>query len=229
MAYTPVGWKNYPSKDTPLSAENLKKMDDGILENSNNIENIKVKNAELEGKCNSLSTEVATLKKSVSDGKKSVADAITAKGVSTAADATFAVMAANIGTMADKKYNAGVTAADGRVNSSSASYQSGRTQGQNDVKGSPNSYGLYTSSQYSSYGTQRYNAGYSAGQSAAVPNVKTGKVTTAANCYASISTGLSKVYGIGVTNCDGRVSSISASGVSSSEPYVTVSWIAVGK
>ncbi len=37
-----------------------------------------------------------TLKKSVADGKASIASAITAKGVSTAADAAFATMAANI-------------------------------------------------------------------------------------------------------------------------------------
>lgn len=42
-------------------------------------------------------TEVDTLKKSVSDGKTSVANAITAKGVQTATDATFATMAENIG------------------------------------------------------------------------------------------------------------------------------------
>lgn len=49
-------------------------------------------------------------------------------------------------------YNSGVSAADDRVNTSSASYASGyasgRTQGQNDVKNSPNSYGLYTKTQY---------------------------------------------------------------------------------
>ena len=38
-------------------------------------------------------------------------------------------------------------------------YSAGRTQGQNDVKGSPNSYGLYTAAQY----TANYNAGYNAG------------------------------------------------------------------
>lgn len=37
-----------------------------------------------------------TLKKSVSDGKTTVANAITAKGVTTATDATFATMAGNI-------------------------------------------------------------------------------------------------------------------------------------
>ena len=43
-----------------------------------------------------VQTEVADLKKSVSDGKTLVATAITDKGVDTAADATFAVMAANV-------------------------------------------------------------------------------------------------------------------------------------
>lgn len=42
-------------------------------------------------------TEAEELKKSVSDGKKMVADAITEKGVTTAADAVFATMATNIG------------------------------------------------------------------------------------------------------------------------------------
>lgn len=41
-------------------------------------------------------------------------------------------------------------------------YSSGRTQGQNDVKGSPNSYGLYNKTQYDN----NYNSGYSAGQNA---------------------------------------------------------------
>lgn len=41
--------------------------------------------------------EIYNLKNSVSDGKKSVATAITAKGVTTAADASFATMATNIG------------------------------------------------------------------------------------------------------------------------------------
>ncbi len=44
-------------------------------------------------------TEVDTLKKSVSDGKSAVASAITAKGIATAADAAFSIMAANIGKL----------------------------------------------------------------------------------------------------------------------------------
>lgn len=43
--------------------------------------------------------ELEDVKKSVSDGKTAVANAITAKGVTTATDATFATMAANIGAI----------------------------------------------------------------------------------------------------------------------------------
>lgn len=45
------------------------------------------------------------------------------------------------------------------------SYNSGRTQGRNDVTGSPGSYGLYTKSQYDN----NYNSGYNNGKSAAYP------------------------------------------------------------
>lgn len=43
-----------------------------------------------------VNESINTLKKSVSDGKSSIASAITAKGVTTAADATYDTMAANI-------------------------------------------------------------------------------------------------------------------------------------
>lgn len=93
--------------------------------------------------------------KSVSDGKSTVASAITAQGVSTAADAEFATMATNIVSAGTNKYNAG------------------RQQGRADVTAAPNHYSLYTSAQYASYGTQRYNNGYNAGVAAgknAVPS-----------------------------------------------------------
>ncbi len=47
------------------------------------------------------------LKKSVSDGKSSIASAITDQGVTTAADAAYATLATNITSVADKKYNVG--------------------------------------------------------------------------------------------------------------------------
>lgn len=56
-----------------------------------------------------LSTNVDVLKKSVSDGKQTVANAITGQGVNTAADATFATMAKNITTAGTNRYNAGVS------------------------------------------------------------------------------------------------------------------------
>lgn len=58
--------------------------------------------------------ELSELKKSVSDGKKSVAEAITDKGIITATDAVFATMADNIGqisTLATETADATATAA----------------------------------------------------------------------------------------------------------------------
>ena len=55
-------------------------------------------------------TSLLDLKKSVSDGKSSIASAITAQGVTTASDAAFSTMATNIGTAATNKYNAGANA-----------------------------------------------------------------------------------------------------------------------
>lgn len=57
-----------------------------------------------------IDEEITELKKSVSDGKTLVANAITGQGVTTASSATFTTMATNINTVATNKYNAGVTA-----------------------------------------------------------------------------------------------------------------------
>ncbi len=57
----------------------------------------------LQGEVDEINSNMNALKKSVADGKKSVASAISAKGISTATDATFAVMAANIGKIVTKK------------------------------------------------------------------------------------------------------------------------------
>lgn len=53
-----------------------------------------------------LDVVIEELKKSVSDGKSAVAGAITAKGVNTASDATFAQMATNIGAIKKGSGNA---------------------------------------------------------------------------------------------------------------------------
>ena len=40
MAYTRVNWEDLPSTDTPINAENLNKMDEGIYNNSSNVGNL---------------------------------------------------------------------------------------------------------------------------------------------------------------------------------------------
>lgn len=57
-------------------------------------------------------------------------------------------------------------------------YGAGRAQGQNDVTGSPGSYGLYTKSQYDTNWNNGYNSGYSAGASAKTSKISSGHYTT---------------------------------------------------
>jgi len=57
-----------------------------------------------------LETEIDTLKNSVSDGKTAVANAITGKGITTATNATFQTMAANISKISTGADVSGVTA-----------------------------------------------------------------------------------------------------------------------
>ena len=60
-------------------------------------------------------------------------------------------------------------------------YNNGRTQGQNDVKGNPNGYGLYTQQQYD----QNYTNGYNAGKTATKQvSVRTFISSHAWQCYA---------------------------------------------
>ena len=120
--------------------------------------------------------------KSVSDGKKTVASAITAQGVNTAADAEFATMAENIGTVGTNKYNGG------------------RTQGQNDVKNNPNSYGLYTKAQYDAnkvtYKSGNYNTGLN-GETWRSTSFDTGFSSITAiqiNCYNNEGNGYSNNF-----------------------------------
>ena len=100
-----------------------------------------VGNEPLETTAKTLSGGINELKKSVSDGKKKVAEAITGIGVATPADADFATMATNITTAGANAgsngytngYNKGVTDADNRANASSANYKAGYNAGKNSV------------------------------------------------------------------------------------------------
>ena len=103
-----------------------------------------VGNSTLETTAKTLSGGINELKKSVSDGKKLLADTITKNGVSTAGDATFKTMADNIDTIAsnansasadsyNKGYAQGVTDADNRTNVNSANYKAGYSAGASSV------------------------------------------------------------------------------------------------
>lgn len=109
-------------------------------------------------------------------------------------------MAENIGTVGINKYN------------------SGRTQGQNDVKNNPNGYGFYTQSQYN----DNYNNGYNAGKSTNY-NVKQGSVNVGAadeNFHTiTIDTRLSsilyyQVKGYVLNNDNGNANNIISSNIS---------------
>ena len=133
-------------------------------------------------KIKGLESSINELKKAVSDGKSKVAAAVTAKGVKTAADASFDTIAGNISSMAELQYNAGITFADGRVNADSANYKggysAGYSKGVSDADGrvntnSANYKGGYNKGVSDADGRVNtnsanykggYNAGYSAGQ-----------------------------------------------------------------
>ena len=111
-------------------------------------------------KIKGLESSINELKKAVSDGKSKVAAAVTAKGVKTAADASFDTIAGNISSMAELQYNTGITFADGRVNADSANYKGGYSAGYS--KGVSDADGRVNTNSANYKGG--YSAGYSAGQ-----------------------------------------------------------------
>ncbi len=109
-----------------------------------------------------LTKSIEGINQSFRDGCSVISNACKGQGVAPASNSPSHISAA-IAAIASSKYNAGVAAADARANPASANWQNGRSQGQADVTGSPNSYGLYTQAQYNAH----YNAGYNAGVAAA--------------------------------------------------------------
>lgn len=72
---------------------------DALLEDINTIDTNTEAIQENAADIDALETEMATVKKSVSDGKSLLAEAITTKGISTATDASFETMATNINSI----------------------------------------------------------------------------------------------------------------------------------
>ena len=95
--------------------------DSELLEDSTNP----VQNKVVKSNIDTLQREVDNLKKSVSDGKTSVANAITAKGVTTATDATFATMAGNISKITTGVDTSDATATESMIVSGKTAYSNG--------------------------------------------------------------------------------------------------------
>ena len=130
-----------------------------------------------------LQKNVSSCFQSVSDGKSAVATALTNQGVATSATATYATMAANVGVVANNKYNAGIAYADGRVNTNSDNYRfgynAGVTAADNRVSTSSASY----QNGYSAGYRAGYDSGYADGKRVADP----GNINIAGLCTPSLS------------------------------------------
>lgn len=118
-----------------------------------------------------------SLGKSVADGKKAVADAISAQGYTTATDATFATLTEQVGVMGNGRYNSGyaqgVTDADGRVNTSSANYQAGYDAG--EVVGVNSGYELGYGEGYQKGNSDGYTLGSTEADQASENSIKNGE------------------------------------------------------
>lgn len=136
---------------------------------------------DVESKLSTINTAINNLKKSVSDGKSTVASAITAQGVNTAADAEFVTMAKNVTTVATNKYNTGygkgVTDADARANPGSINYQSGYNVGY--------SAGVTAADARANPSSANYQSGYNAGYSAGAGSVSLSTQSRAGTIYLS--------------------------------------------
>lgn len=119
-----------------------------------------------------LSSEISSMKQSFQDGVNTIYNKIVSCGV-TPYNKTPTECAKAIQTIYDGRYSSGY----------SIGYNEGRTQGQNDVKGNPNNYGLYSKSQYDQNYNNGYNAGFSAGEAAASYSVE--NISSKLSAYAS--------------------------------------------
>lgn len=158
---------------------------------------------------NNLNDTIAEMKQSFQDGVDTLVAKLTALGITPASSSPDDIAAA-IDSLATSKYNAGVAAADARVNTSSASYTSGRTQGQADVKASPGSYGLITKEMYDSYGDSKWAEGRTYGRNEVKANPNTYSLYSSSQYTSYGNSKYSEGYNKGVSDADGRANSNSA-------------------
>lgn len=100
-----------------------------------------------------INTTISEMKQSFTDGCNTLVNKLKELGVTPSSSSPTDIAAA-IEEIYNNRYTegktAGITEADARVNTESASYTSGRTQGQTDVVNNPNTYSLYTEAQFNS-------------------------------------------------------------------------------
>ena len=93
---------------------NVDELSGQVTETNSNVEQLSAQVSEMNSNVEQLSTQVGETNQriddcfqSVSDGKALVASAITGKGITTASDATFETMAANIGSIKQLESDSG--------------------------------------------------------------------------------------------------------------------------
>ena len=173
-------------------------------------------------KIKELESSIDELKKAVSDGKSKVAAAVTAKGVKTAADASFDTIAGNISSMAELQYNAGITFADGRVNADSANYKGGYNAGYN--KGVSDADGRVNTN------SANYKGGYNKGVSDADGRVNTNSANYKGGYSAGYNDGKSdyKIINWDWTDMDWEISNSINVGTGYSKVFVQCNRIQLG-
>lgn len=181
-----------------------------------NVEDFNANADVIDEKLGAVEAEMAAVKKSVSDCKTLVANAITAQGTVTAAGAAFETIAANVTTAGTARYNAGV-AATKKGNAGTGHVLSGITfTSANGVglSGTMANRGAWTSATSGS-GNVAIPAGYHNGSGyvsgAGAYNAGVAAADARANSNSvNYKTGYNNGYNAGVAAADARANSNSA-------------------